>query len=277
MAAGAVLAVACNKDFCRSEGPEEAPGTEICFKVGEMDVDVQTRLSAVTASSLETLNVMATTATGGAETLSWTTTATLIENSGGRYQTGKYWPYTNPNYHFYLSNQTILFESGAPKMNVDGTEDVVCGKILSPQFQAQYVGASVSHIYSWIKDITLTSTHGYEISDVSITLPDVKRGGKYNLYSGSWESYVTEEAHALSVGTNDVLVVPGTTSISVDYTLTKGDFTQSFTSTRTVTLEAGKQYDLNCNIIIDPAVAVVIQVTVASWRDEAITLGLTES
>lgn len=78
---------------------------------------------------------------------------------------------------------------------------------------------------------------------------------------------------ALSEGENDYLIVPGTYAMEVRYTLSKGDYSGTFTSSGDVVLAAGKISNVRVTLSADPAVAVNFAVTVMDWESK--TVGLT--
>ena len=263
MAAALVLAASCAKEVrtaeaeCKVEGNEE----EIVFQAGGLGVDVQTRTAVVTKDNLESLSIVATTG-GGAGTFFWSVVAQKEED---KFVTGKYWPANNPSYHFYASNHEIVMEGGEPKMTVDRSLDVVAGQLMSPTFRGTNE-IPLSHILCRIGEITIESSKGYTLSNVNIKLRTAYTGGKYNLYSEEWEDYTTVSDLPLQLGSNDeMLVAHKDQSITVQYTMTKGDYTHTFTSTSGLKLEAGKVCTVKLTATGDPAIPIKFDVSLADW------------
>jgi len=251
------------------------PGSEICFDTGVLEVDVQTKVTAVTMDNIESFNVIATTGSGGSETLSWSVTATKDESvsSGTRYKTGRYWPQTNPSYHFYASNANITMESGAPIVAVDGGTDVVVARTRTPSYPSPTNPLAFSHIYSRVGNVSISSTKGYDVSGVSVSLENAVTGGKYNIYSSAWTDTATSTI-SVQIGENDVYIAPGQCSVSVTYTLTKGDYSNEFTQTGSVTFPVNKICNLAINLTSDPAVPISFNVSMSDWETNEIPFNL---
>lgn len=272
MAAALALAASCTKNESSSSMKEdsELTGKEICFATDGLDVNVDTKVAEVTMENLESFNVAAVSA-GSPETFTWSVVA---HRSGNRYLTGKYWPVTNPTYRFYASNCGLTINEGVPCTVVDESMDAVCGAMTTPTFQAETTTIVMRHIFSRIGSISINSEQGYELSNISIKLTEARIGGKYNLKTYRWFDCTSQSNMALQIGNNDILVVPGTTAVEVGYTMTKGDYSYSFTSTSNVTLMEGKICDLNLTVTKDPAVPVRIAVSLAPWESRQLPVTL---
>ena len=124
--AGLALA-ACSKQLdtpAVQDGPQE-----IAFMVGSPETRGATE---VTTSNLSTLYVTATT---GSSSETATFTSAQFTKSGSNWTGGKYWPSTDPSYHFYGSNQALTHtSSGATVSPANANTDIVVGYIANPNF-----------------------------------------------------------------------------------------------------------------------------------------------
>ena len=268
-AAAASMAVACNKDIAIQNEKTAVCGERICFSVSGEDMEINTKVDAVT--SLASFNVMAATGAAGAETQTWLTTAT---KSGDKYVTNKYWPYTDPSYHFYASNASVSMESGKPVVTCNGSLDVVCASKLDPTFNSASNTLLFKHPMARIGTVTAESSKGYTVSSVSVTMQNMKTAGKYDLRAESWSNETIQASYPVPLGANDSYIVPGTYSTSVTFTLTKGDYTGTFTRTGSVTLVKGKVNNIAISLNSDPAVPVNFTVTVEDWDSTPVSLSL---
>lgn len=94
--------------------------------------------------------------------------------------------------------------------------------------------------------------------------------GSYNLRTGAW-SPGSSVSHSLKVGPNDVYVVPGTYTLTVNYTLSKGDYTDSFSKSGSVTLEKGKINKISTTVPEGSATEIQFSVSIVSWTEIDLT------
>jgi len=273
LTAATVLAMSCTKES-RYGDVDDNKGKEIRFETGVLNAEFQTRVTAVTLDNIGSFQVMTTTGSEGTETLVWSVIATKDESasSGNVYQTGKYWPDSDPSYHFYASNESISLESGVPVLSADGSTDVVAAITRSSTYLSTNT-LNFSHIYSRVGTVSVSSKNGYDVSGISVSLLNTATGGKYNLSSYSWDEKNSSTV-SLQVGSNDVYVVPGTYTISVTYTFTKGDYSHEFTSTGDVIFLSNKICNLAISLTGDPAVPVSFNVTMTEWATKNISFEL---
>lgn len=266
--------VACTKENRTNNTPGghvSDRGKEICFVAEGLAPYTGTKVSEVTLDNLSSFNLMAMTGIVGAETERWTVTATK-DASSGRFVSGKYWPYTNPSYHFYASNMAMTASAGGASVTVDGSSDVVCACLYEPEFNVANA-LTFSHILARVGTVDVVSEKGYGLSVASVKMLQVKTSGKYNLRTSSWSDSAGALSTPINEGENDYLLLPGTYVMEVVYTLTKGDYTGTFTSSGEVNLVAGKISNVRVNLSADPAVAVNFTVSVEEWDSR--TIGLT--
>ena len=164
------------------------------------------------------------------------------EDSGnaGTYKaaTAQYWPLTDNGYKFYASN--INFTSSpatALTVSAANTTDVVCAACESPTFKTQNA-LTFEHVFARIGDCALKAPEGYVIGDdYTITLTP-NTAGTYNVSTKAWSNLTAGDATSIK-GNTDLYVVPGTYTLTVTYTLTKGAWSDDFEKSGTVTFVAG--------------------------------------
>ena len=253
--------------------------SEIRFSAGGLDVSVETRATPVT--ELATFNVLASTGSAGSESQAWAPVA--VTKSGSTYLTGKYWPAADPSYHFYASNAALTFAAAGSTVTADGSTDVVCAYLPSPAY-GEPNALTFDHIYARVGSFSVATQSGYEISAVSATLKNGVSGGTYNLRTGAWSglSAASDRACASFTGgtssqssSNDIWLVPGTYTISVSYTLTKGEYVVPFTKTGSVTLVAGKTNNISTTAVGGSASEIVFSVSLTSWSPNSIDMDWT--
>ena len=247
-------------------------GREICFSATGIEVNASTKVTAVTSENMSSFNLLTNNGATDAQVYLWTATASRVGTSS-TFQTGRYWPNTNPSYHFYASNASLTSVANGATVTADGTLDVLCAYNENPTFNGLSL-LNFYHIYSRIAEISVTSSKGYTVSGVSLKIRNAKTGGVYNVGEGSWSNCTVVENAALSEGANDYYIVPGTYTLSIDYTFTKGDYTASFSKTADVTLTGGKNNSIAITLTADPAVPVNFTVRVFDWEAQSIPLSI---
>ena len=237
-------------------------------------------------TELATFNVLASTGTVGAsETQAWAPVA--VTKDGTDYLTGKYWPLTDQSYHFYASNASLTFGATGSTVTADGSTDIVVAYLPSPSFKEKNT-LTFNHIYARVGNFTLNTQSGYTLSGVSATLKDGVSGGTYNIFSGNgqtdgtgWSGLSAASDRALGafsssttapVSSNDLWLVPGDYTISVTYTLNKGDYSEQFTKTGTVSLVAGKTNTITATAVGGSASEIKFGVSVTAWSANAIVM-----
>ena len=218
--------------------------------------DVATKTTEVTASTLASsgFNVSATSGTSGSEAEVFTNAAFSL--SSGAYSGGQFWPVDEPagGYHFYASNATLAYHAGGATVSALNSTDVVCAYLPDPDFGEENE-LTFTHVFARLDTVKVVAESGYTISNVSIRVTP-KTGGTYDLRAGAghadgmgWSSPVTgsETAVATVLGANvpDLYMVPGTYTMKVSWTATKGGSVENFTDeTVDFALEAGKRSEV---------------------------------
>lgn len=274
---------ACSKQL-DTPAVQDSP-QEIAFMVGSPETRGATE---VTTSNLSTLYVTATTGSSS-ETAAFT--SAQFSKSGSNWTGGKYWPSTDPSYHFYGSNQALTHtSSGATVSPSNANTDIVVGYIANPNFKSVN-SFTMEHVFAQVGTVTIKAPAGYTLSGVKVSLRPVT-SGTYNLKSASWTSrgsagsasYIFGTASAgVNINTaggsstssdNDLWLVPGAYELTCSYTIAKGDFSKAYTKTATVTLVQGKNNNIGLNSSGDANIPepddiseLTFTVTVTPWTD----------
>lgn len=274
-----VAAIACNKNAQQLPPLPEAEVTdEITFttKGDGFDASVQTKASAVT--SLSSFNVLAVTGTAGSAE---STVFNSAFSGTTTYTGGKYWPSTDRSYHFYASNASIAAAAGGPTIAATNDTDIVCAFLATPTYKASNA-LVFNHIFARIGTCKIAAPSGYTVSNLSVKVTP-NTGGTYSLFAGNgktdgtgWSGKTAGSATTIasalnSTTNNDIYLVPGSYSLSASYTLTKGDYTESFTKTANVSLVAGKVNNISSTLPAGNAVEIQFSVSVTPWSDNNIS------
>ena len=263
----ALLAVACSKE-ARVARPSE-PSGEVDRRI-VFGVDA-TKVDAVNSDNLNQFYVLATTGNLDTQQKAWTSLA--VKESSGKFCTGMYWPLTDPGYHFFASNAEPTLAGYVAGVDVDCTEDIVAGVLLYPAFE-RTGSLSLSHVLARIGTVAVNSEKGYTLSDITVTLSNVKTSGRYLLRTMSWSDTGTVASVPLTVGSNDIYLIPGYYPISITATYTKGDYVNTITIDSSVTIHVGKINNLNIKLTNDPAIPIDFSVTLQDWAAKEINMVL---
>ena len=272
----ALGAISCTKAD-KLETPDVSESRLISFSAkGEgLSTSVSTKASAVT--SLESFNV---TATKGESSETAVFENISFSKSGSNYTGGKYWPSTDAKYHFYAANAHLSFATNVCSVSPsDASKDIIVAHIANPTYKASNE-LVFEHIYSRIGSIAITAPSGYTISGTPTIALSAPVAGTYSLNSKNWTSKGSAAKQTLVTGvagasaSNDVYVVPGTYSMSVTYTLVKGDYVETFTKTANVTLVQGKVNNITATAPAGNAQEIVFTVTVTPWGTNPINVDL---
>jgi len=200
-------------------------------------------------TSLGTFYVSATTGDPGEEVRAWENAAF---SGDGAFAGGKYWPSTDPGYHFYASSRSLSFQADGCTVSADNQSDVVCAYLPTPAFQAANT-LTFQHIFARIGRLTVEAERAdMRVRDVDIRLTPLI-SGVYNLRTGAWSDMV--EGASTCIGPtsagyrdNDLYLIPGTYTLSCSWTLDYKGYTSSHSESKTVTFLAGKLYNLTASL-----------------------------
>lgn len=259
-----MVAFSCNKN--------EVPADDsIVFHVEEKDM-ILTKVDPVDNLNTSGFEVIATRGVAGSETVGWSIPEKTHFSGAPNFKGGRYWPSTDPYYHFYATNAAAEdFSSAADgcRVEVSNIKDVVCAYLPSPTYHETNL-LTFEHIFARLGSVKVKAGEGYTISDVHIMITP-KVSGVYNIRTGSiapgantdggWSSTVegaeTEifnPSLSMPSGTsqtkdNDIFLVPGEYKVTCQWTATKGDYTETFTRyDEHVILEKGKINNLTAKV-----------------------------
>lgn len=287
----AAVIVSCNK----TEDPTQAgvSSDEIVFNVDEESLRSYEETKASVVTSLSNFKAAATRGTSGSETSVWNN---VTFTGPTDYKGDKWWPATNPGYHFYASNFNLTFNAGGTTIAATNDIDAVCAYIETSSYTPT-TGVknllSFQHVFARLGVVEVKAEDGYTISNVHIKITP-KISGTYNLrtgfghndatgWSGTTEGTETEvfdpsqtiAAGATKTKSNDIYLVPGTYTLTATWTATKGEFTKTYTaSDPNVFLEKGKVTKLTAKVhrngidvpgMVGDATEIIFSVSVEAW------------
>ena len=252
----------------KSVEPENQNPKEIVLCVGgdTIDMQVQTKTTAITTVP-SSLYYSMTTGTIGSETSKIESASGNV--GSGKIATGVYQSLTPTSYNYYVSNAAITFAASGSTISAVNTTDVIAGKVTSKETNPS---VKLDHIFARTGTLTLNSQSGYTLSDVSWSIVSKTggTGGTYNIAKNTWTSVTALSSTSLT-GSSDLYLVPGDYTLSVTYTLTMGDWKQTFTKKATVTLVAGKVNNISGTASGGNASEISITVTLTAWGQNDIT------
>lgn len=241
----------------------------------DFSTDISTKATSE-VKKLESFLVTATTGTYGSETSVWS--ETLFEKSSGTstvYTSDKYWPVSDPNYHFYASNVSMTSTTEC-KVQGNSETDIVCAYLDKPVHRSNNT-LNFYHIFSRIGQVSISSQEGYNISNVSVSI-SCPVSGTYDIYSGhgksdnsGWTPNTAQKIN-LANGDNDVYVIPGNYLLNVSYKLTKGDWSKEFEKTANVSLTKGKINVISGTATGGDASDIQLSVSLTEWQTTQISV-----
>ena len=247
----------------KSVEPENQNPKEIVLCVGgdTIDMQVQTKTTAITSVPSTLYYSMTTGTLGSAETSKKESASGNV--GSGKIATGVYQSLTPTSYNYYVSNAAITFAASGSTISAVNTTDVIAGKVTSKETNPS---VKLDHVFARTGTLTLNTQSGYTLSNVSwkIESSTAGTGGTYNIAKNIWTSVTALSSTAITE-TSDLYLVPGDYTLSVTYTLTMGDWKQTFTKKATVTLVAGKVNNISGTASGGNASEISISVSLTEW------------
>lgn len=271
---GAMLLSSCQKetiDHSVTVPCDENRGNPISFLAScdgnDFSAGVTTKATAE-ITALDSFYVSATTGQYGSETSVWSQAVFSKSSGSSLYKSDKYWPISDPGYHFYASNVEMVGGTACTVSAGSGT-DIVCAYLDNPGFNESDT-LKFAHIFARIGTVSISAQDGYEIkvSGISISCPV---SGTYSIYKGfgrSDDSGWTADSETtinLKADSHEDYVVPGNYTLSVSYTLSKGAWVQSFQKTADVTLTKGKINNIKGTATGGTASDIQLAVNLTAW------------
>ena len=232
-----------------------------------IDAFVDTKAVSEVTTIPSNLYWAATSGSGTSETQKFANSYSSVSSS--KINTGKYQTATASTYNYYVSNaflnvgaDTYVSASGG----TDGT-DVICGRVSS---SSATPSITMGHIFARTGTLSLSAPSGYTVSGTpswSIMKSGTNTGtaGTYNLRTGAWSSVSGLTSYTSFNSSSDMYLIPGTYSIKVQFTLTRGNFSKEYTQTGSITVAAGNKYNITASTSSAEAVQVVFTTSVTAW------------
>ena len=237
-------------------------------------VETRAGVDEVTIEGFTSFYATATTGSDGSESLVWSNTE-FTGNTSINYSGGKYWPATNPNYHFYAANCPMDFAPSGITVQPTGDKDVVCAYFKTPGYQVVN-SLAFRHIYARVGEMVVNADDGYTLSNVSIRLTP-NTGGTYDIRTGDakadgtgWSNLVAGASVELAnpdggTKANDIYLVPGYYTLTASWTATRGEYVETFTNkTASVEILGGRVNNLK-TYLGGRAVQLQFKVSVFKW------------
>lgn len=259
------LAAGCAK----SVEPENQHPQQIVLCVGDdtIDMDVQTKATAITEIP-SSLYFSVTTGTRGSSETTKKASAS-VSPASGKIATGLYQTANATSYNYYVSNCPISFAASGSTVSASNATDVIAGTATSDSTSPS---VTLDHIFARTGKLTLNTQDDYVLSKVSWSISSSTGGtsGTYNIAKQVWSS-LTALASTSITGSSDMYLVPGNYTLTVKYTLTKGDWTKSFTKSAVVTLVGGKINNISGTASGGNASEISLSVSLTPWGSTDIT------
>ena len=266
-----VAAAACNK--AEIPASPEAGREQIILSVADdtIEMDVQTKTTAITSVPSSLYFSMTTGAAGASETSKKASASAGVSSS--KISTGVYQSVTPVSYNYYVANSNISFGATGSTVTVSNTADAIAGKTAGSSSTSPSV--TLNHLFARTGALTLNTQSGYDISNISWKIASKSGGtggtaGTYNIASNVWTG-VTALASQTVTSSSDLYCVPGVYTVTVSYTLTKGEWSSSFTKSADVTLVAGSVNSITGTASGGNASEISITVSLTPWSTNSIT------
>lgn len=253
----------------KSVEPENQNPKEIVLCVGDdtIDMDVQTKATAITAIPSTLYFSVTTGKQGSSETAKKQSES--VSSAGGKIATGLYQTVNATSYNYYVSNLPITFAASGSTVSASNATDVIAGTTTSDSTSPS---VTLDHIFARTGTLTLNTQDDYDLSNVSWKIASVTGGtaGTYNIATKAWSSLTALNSTSITE-LSDMYLVPGSYTLTVSYTLTKGDWTQNFTKSASVTLVGGKINNISGTASGGAASAISLSVSLTPWGSTNIT------
>ncbi len=249
------MSVACSKFDAVSEGEEIV----LHIEDNSMDFDNGTKATALTG--LPSSLYWGMTYTNG--TAKQSTTSKTVSSS--KISTGYYQTASATTYRHYVANAN--FTAGGNMTVGNNSTDIVAGRA---QSSSATPSVTLNHIFARTGSLTCNTQSGYTISNVSWTITSygsvTGTAGTYNMESQSWTARSASLSETALTNSSDLYLLPGEYTVKVSYTLSKGDYSKSFTKSGRLTLSAGKVNNISCTAYGGDAQAITVTVTLTAWQ-----------
>ena len=224
--AGALVSSSCMREILSVEPSSKDP---ILFEEGTFNAYVTTKATETTLSNLQSggFKASATTGSVGSEVSGWNNVSFTL--NGESYEGNKFWPASDPSYHFYASNVDLTHTVNGCTVAATNETDVVCAYLASPNYKRKNT-LNFEHIFARIGTVTIAAIPGYTLSEIDIRVtPNI--GGTYNIRTGSgqtddtgWSDLTIGSAIVIGSVTganvNSLWLVPGNYTLTASWSST---------------------------------------------------------
>ena len=196
------------------------------------------------------------------------------------YSSSRMWGSSDEDWIFYASNLPLTFNAAGTTVSASNGTDVVSAYLTDGTYMAQNT-LVFEHIFARLCDVTVSAVEPYTVSDVSIIITP-KTGGTYNIRTGSWSDVSSGSPvniAGVSPGTksNDIYLVPGAYSLSAAWTVSSGNFSDSYSDICVdVDLVAGKRNHILISLGSDGPVIEYVHSLSVSPSSSNISIGGTQ-
>ena len=125
----------------------------------------------------------------------------------------------------------------------------------------------LNHLFARTGTLSVTSSTGYTISNLSVTIQSNSGAGykgTYNIYTGGWSNVTGLSATTLT-SSSDRYLIPGSYKITVSCTRTLGDYSASFSGSTDITLVGGHKNNISITLTGNPATPIVATASITAW------------
>lgn len=299
----ALLLMSCSKD-----SENRLPAVSINDDQVVFTTRAATRADVVATENLTSFNVVAVSvAPQTSDEVKVWDDGVFTGTPQGDFTGGKYWPTNTVSWNFYAAaNATMTFAPAGTTVAVENCEKDVVAKYLQGAGYKQKNVITFEHILCQLGTVALKAPEGYAVTDAKMYLNPIysgtysikavngandaaKRAGWTRGSASTTPVYIVGNANTgvqvstetnnstYTSGDNDLWLVPGEYTLTLSYTISKGDYrAENVTKTCTVTLQQGLNNNLGLagtnqdqpNIPVPDDISdVVFTVTVTPWDD----------
>ena len=259
----------CDKD---TKDINLSASNEIILIVKDPLAEAQAQTKTTALSTLpSSLYLAGTTGSGTTQSEKWSPESMSVSSS--KISTGYYQTATATAYNYYLSNLAMTFSASGYTIVADGsTTDAIAG-IASAETSVT-PSVTMDHIFARTGSISISSTNGYTLSDVTYQLASKGENtgtkGTYNICTKAWSGTTALASQSITTS-SDLYLIPGKYTLTVSGTETLGDYFQSFSVSTDIKLVAGKINNIAINRTGTGAIQIVISSTITAWGSTTLT------
>lgn len=202
--------------------------------------------------------------------------SSFSRNGDGRYTGSHYWPLEG-TLSFYADNcsgsrRAGSHGSGCMEIRMQSGVDTVAAKAEDVS-NGSGVSLTFAHPLARLYAISLSSADGSAISVNSLRVVG-RRSGWYCLRHSAWTEKSAPESTDFPASLHscgDILLIPGTVTIFLNYTATVGSHTVTYEKAASVTLEAGKKTTVYASVGAD-SLEITTSTTVETWTENDVSV-----